>query len=207
VEGGDLDALIARAQGGDTRAFELLLAEHLAQVRRFARAFAASEADADDLAQEALIKVYKNLRLFRYQSAFSSWLYALVRNVFLDAVKSATGRQRSLEDPLQDSHTQSLRGGEPPDESFERAQSRQRLWRALRQVSAEFRTALVLFDIEGFSYDQVAEIERVPVGTVKSRLSRGRTHLRQILKDELRLADEPGTQMAVSSSHLSRRSS
>ena len=94
--GDDLDALIARAQDGDVRAFEELLASHLPQVRRFARAFAVSEPDADDLAQEALIKAYKSLRLFRYQSAFSSWLYAIVRNAFLDAARSrgafATGQ-------------------------------------------------------------------------------------------------------------------
>src|SRR5438309_2708954 len=85
--GEELDELIARAQDGDVRAFEALLAAHTPQVRRFARAFAKTEPDADDLAQDALIKVYKSIRLFRYQSAFSTWLYAIVRNVFLDSMK------------------------------------------------------------------------------------------------------------------------
>jgi RNA polymerase sigma-70 factor (ECF subfamily) len=88
----ELDALVARAQEGDVRAFEALVAAHLPQVRRFARAFASEGADADDLAQEALLRVYRNLRSFRYQAAFSSWLYALVRNTFLVSVPKTPSR-------------------------------------------------------------------------------------------------------------------
>jgi len=179
--GDDLDALIARAQDGDVRAFESLLTAHLPQVRRFARAFASSEADADDLAQEALLKVYKSVRLFKYQSAFSSWLYAVVRNVFLDAARSRRGRERAVEEPLEPSHTSGLSSSGAPDEELVSAQERERLWSALRRVGPEFRTALVLFDLEGCSYDEVAAIEGVPVGTVKSRLSRGRAQLRSLL--------------------------
>src|SRR3954464_14170084 len=114
--GEELDALIAKAQAGDGRAFEALLSGHVGQVGRFARAFAATESDADDLAQEALIKVYKSLRLFRYQSAFATWLYAVVRNVFLDATKSRAGRERSMEESLQPVHTRELAGGALADE-------------------------------------------------------------------------------------------
>src|SRR5438132_11907043 len=212
--GDGLDAVRARAQDGDVRAFEELLAGQLPQVRRFARAFAVSEPDADDLAQEALIKAYKSLRLFRYQSVFSSWLYAIVRNTFLDAARSRAGRQRSLEDSLQPAHIEDLAGGPPPDEKLDREQEQRRLWRALRQVPLEFRAALVLFDIEGCTYDEVAAIEGVPVGTVKSRLSRGRTHLRRLL-GEREAADpaaapsppveEPGTSPIRTASNLPRR--
>ena len=201
--GDDLDALIARAQDGDVRAFEELLAGHLSQVRRFARAFATSESDADDLAQEALIKVYKRLRLFRYQSAFSSWLYAVVRNVFLDTAKSRRGRESTLEEALQPEHTRQLAGGTPPDEGLDREADRRRLWAALRQVPIEFRSALVLFDLEGSTYDEVAAIEGVPVGTVKSRLSRGRAALRRLLGEppEESAAEDRGTQRPISSSN------
>src|SRR5258708_20318875 len=108
ARGDELDALIAQAQSGDVRAFEALLESHLAQVRRFARAFASSESDADDLAQEALVKIFKSLRLFRYQSAFSTWLYAVVRNVFLDSTRSRAGRERLREETLEADHPQEL---------------------------------------------------------------------------------------------------
>src|SRR6266568_3885959 len=106
----DLDALIGHAQEGDIRAFEALVAGHLPLVRRFARAFAVSDADADDLAQEALVRVYKHLRLFRYQASFSSWLYALVRNAFLDAEKGRAGTRRTREEPLGVEHEERAGG-------------------------------------------------------------------------------------------------
>lgn len=181
MENDELRALITEAQDGSVRAFELLISAHLPQVRRFARAFARSDADADDLAQEALVKVYKSLRSFRFQSAFKTWLYALVRNVFLDAVRSRAGRERSLEEPLPVDHAKVPSSSEPADEGIARAEERRRMWYALRELPPEFRTAVVLFDVEGHTYDEVAAIEGVPVGTVKSRLSRGRTLLRALL--------------------------
>lgn len=213
LRGHDLDRLIAQAQDGDVRAFEALLADHLPMVRRFARAFAGSPHDADDLAQDALLKVYKSIRLFRYQSAFSSWLYAVVRNSFLDGTKSRSGRERAREQALQPGHVEGEPGDAPADELLHREQERQRLWRALRRVPVEFRSALVLFDLEGCTYDEVAAIEGVPVGTVKSRLSRGRAALRVLLGvgEEAtpgeEVADSPGTPAATPSSHLPRRGS
>src|SRR5712692_1174366 len=156
ASGEDLDALIKRAQEGDVRAFEALLAGHLPRVRRFARAFSASDTDADDLAQEALLKVYRSLKLFRYQAAFSTWLYAVVRNVFLDGARSRSRRDRQREDPLEPEHGQVAGDTTAADERIGREQERRRLWRALRQVPEEFRSAMVLFDIEGRSYDEVA---------------------------------------------------
>ncbi|WP_205525878.1 RNA polymerase sigma factor [Pyxidicoccus trucidator] len=180
----ELRALILEAQDGSVRAFELLIASHMPQVRRFARAFAASDADVDDLAQEALVKVYKSLRSFRFQSAFKTWLYSVVRNVFFDATRSRAGRERALEEPLEQDHARAPSTTESADEGLARAEERERLWRALRTLPAEFRTAVVLFDVEGHSYEEVAAIEGVPVGTVKSRLSRGRTQLRTLLAGE-----------------------
>ena len=205
ARGEELDALIAQAQDGDVRAFETLLAGHLGQVRRFARAFAGSDTDGDDLAQEALIKVYKSLKLFRYQSAFTTWLYAIVRNAFLDSARSRAGRERKAEEPLVPEHTRGLQDESAPDRSLEQAEERDRLWSALRQVPAEFRSALVLFDIEGCSYDEVAAIEGVAVGTVKSRLSRGRAHLRRLLgePEEPASDQEPGTSSVSPSSNSS----
>lgn len=179
--GGELDALIARAQEGDARAFEALVAGHLPQVRRFARAFAEGEADADDLAQDALLRVYRSLRTFRYQAAFSSWLFAVVRSTFLDFSKSRAGRARLRQEPLGPEHDGAPADGAGADEQLVAEAERRRVWRALRAVPVEYRTALVLFDLEGRSYDEVADVEGVAVGTVKSRLSRGRAHLRKLL--------------------------
>lgn len=188
----ELRALISEAQEGNVRAFELLMASHLSQVRRFARAFAHSEADADDLAQEALVKVYKSLRSFRFQASFKTWLYSVVRHVFIDNTRGRVGMARSREEALPEEHAQLPSPGDTPDESLARSEERQRMWRALRELPTDFRTPVVLFDVEGHTYEEVAAIEGVPIGTVKSRLSRGRALLRALLEDE-RTADSPGS--------------
>ena len=120
----DLDALIKRAQAGEVRAFEALIAAELPRVRRYARAFHPSEPDADDLAQEALLRVYRGLRSFRYQSAFSTWLFTVVRTTFLDGMKGRAGTRRALEEPLRDEHREH-EGGERPDDALAGAQDRQ----------------------------------------------------------------------------------
>jgi RNA polymerase sigma-70 factor, ECF subfamily len=197
----DLDSLIARAQQGDVRAFETLLSRHYPQIRRYARAFVRSPQDADDLAQDAVLKVYRSVGRFRYQSAFASWLFAIVRNVFLDHAKSRAGQERLKEDALQPHHDETPSETPGPDAELAQQQERARLWEAIRQVPVDFRTALVLFDVEGRSYDEIAAIENVSIGTVKSRLSRGRERLRRILGEQ---ADVPGTSAATSSSHVER---
>ena len=83
------DDLIRRAQDGDVHAFELLVEAQIPRLRRFARSFAHNDADADDLAQEALIKVYRSLRSYRFESAFTTWLYRVIKNCFMDAQRSA----------------------------------------------------------------------------------------------------------------------
>jgi len=203
-----LDELVERAQAGEARAFEALVEAQLPRIRRYARAFAAAEHDADDLAQEALVRVYRSLRSFRWQSAFSTWLFAVVRSAFLDASKGRAATRRALEEPLRDHHGEHS-GGQRPDEALDAEEERRRVWAALREVPPEFRSAVVLFDIEGLSYDEVAAIEAVAVGTVKSRLHRGRAHLRRLLGPEgggPAEAAEPldvgtGTNLPASSSH------
>jgi RNA polymerase sigma-70 factor (ECF subfamily) len=207
----DINALIARAQQGEARAFEQLIASHLGLVRRYARAFASLEAEADDLAQDALLKVYRSLRLFQCQSAFSTWLYTVVRSVYLDAVKNRSARERARERVLGSWDTAQEPTAPAADELLGREEDRHRVWQALRQVPLEFRTALVLFDIEGRSYEDIAAIEGVPIGTIKSRLSRGRSHLKRLLGAPEAAngpnlagveATSPGTDGRVASSHL-----
>src|ERR1700747_1071947 len=100
LDGDDIARLVRRAQKGDIRAFEELVSAHIPQVRRFAQAFARDESDAADLAQDALVKVYRSIGSPRFRSAFSTWLYAIIRNVFLDSARSRAGKERALELPF-----------------------------------------------------------------------------------------------------------
>jgi RNA polymerase sigma-70 factor, ECF subfamily len=175
------EALVRQAQGGHTRAFETLIATHIPQVRRFARAFAHTDTEADDLAQEALVKVYRAIGGFRFQSSFTTWLFAVVRNTFLDVRKSRAQAERDVEEPLGPRHLAAGDGGDTAEQALLQQERRARLWAAIEQVPAEFRVVLVLFDIEGLSYEEIAAIESLPLGTVKSRLSRGREHLKRLV--------------------------
>lgn len=173
--------LIERAREGDVAAFERLIAEHQARVYTFALGFAGDRERAKDLAQEALVKVYRSLGSFRAQSSFSTWLYMIVKNTYLDAVKSRAGKGQSLESPLDAAEAAEL---------VEAAQAEQRLldeeqWmllmRALHQVAVQFRVVVMMVDVQGMSYDEIAAALKLPIGTVKSRLARGRDALRAVL--------------------------
>ena len=186
------DDLIRRAQEGDVRAFEALVASHIPRLRRFARSFARSDADADDLAQEALIKVYRSLRSYRFESAFSTWLYRVTKNCFMDAQRTAASRERAVATLTEDAAGTTTEAPSP-DELLLKAEERARLWAAIGRVSAEFRAVLVLCDVEGFGIAEVAAIEKLPEGTVKSRLHRARGQLARLLQQDA----QAGNQSAI----------
>jgi RNA polymerase sigma-70 factor (ECF subfamily) len=177
----ELAGLVERAREGDVAAFEKLIAKYQSKVYTFAFAFTGSPDFAQDLAQEALVKVYKSLGSFRFQSAFSTWLYAIVRNTYLDAVKSRAGRERALEEPLTEREVAELHDFATAEERLLATESRRTVLRALRQVPVAYRTVVALADVQGLGYEEIAGALGVPVGTVKSRLKRGRDALKDVL--------------------------
>jgi RNA polymerase sigma-70 factor, ECF subfamily len=177
----ELAGLVERAREGDVAAFERLIVQYQGKIYTFAFAFAGSPDFAQDLAQEALVKVYRSLGSFRFQSAFSTWLYSIVKNTYLDAVKSRAGRERALEEPLTEREVAELHDLATGEERLLAKESRRTLMRALRQVPVAYRTVVALADVQGLGYDEIAGALGVPVGTVKSRLKRGRDALKDAL--------------------------
>jgi RNA polymerase sigma-70 factor (ECF subfamily) len=197
MEPPDSDDLIKRAQSGDVRAFEVLVEAHIPRLRRFARSFAKSDADADDLAQEALIKVYRSLRAYRFESSFSTWLYRVTKNCFIDAQRSAATRERTAAAVLNAAGAGQAAEAfaAAPDVLLLQAEERARLWAAIAGISVEFRAVVVLCDVEGFGIGEVAAIEKLPEGTVKSRLHRGRAQLVRLLQEN----EQAGNQVPATS--------
>src|SRR5581483_5658401 len=130
----EVAGLVERAREGDVAAFERLIAEHQAKVFTFAFAFTGDREQAKDLAQDALVKVYRSIGGFRFQSAFSTWLYSIVKNTYLDAVKSRAGREQALEQPLDRADVEHLQDAANAEDRLLEKESRRLLTRALRDV-------------------------------------------------------------------------
>jgi len=159
---------LVRARDGDLRAFEDLVRMYQADVWRFAYHLTGNRATAEDVTQEAFLRAFRFLRSFRGDSKFSSWLFRIVRNCSMDALKA----RRSLE----------LRDYPQPPPATDPA-TRAEVWDAVRNLSREHLEPFVLIEVFGLSYQEAADVLQVRVGTVKSRMHRGRRVLIQGLTD------------------------
>jgi RNA polymerase sigma-70 factor, ECF subfamily len=185
-------ALVERCKGGDTQAFNALVARHQHRVVNIAFRFVRDPDRAHDLAQEAFLSAFRNLGKFRGDSAFSTWLFRITYNVCMDELKK---RRRAPEQSVEafygdDEGDTELRipdGGDTPEEAAERIERRRAVWRALDRLPTHHREVIVLFDIEGVPYEEMATILECPIGTVKSRLSRARKALLDELGPDLEL--------------------
>ena len=178
--------LVRRAQGGELAAFNALVLRHQDAVYSLALRFLGSREAAEDAAQEAFIRAYRNLRSFRGER-FRSWLFSIAANVARDELRRQGRRpQRSLDEARDDPEAPSIDPADPgpsPEAEALRGDLRRALEHALLELPADWRMVVILSDVHGLSYEEVAETADIPIGTVKSRLSRARGRLRDILRD------------------------
>ncbi len=180
---GDLGALIDRARSGDTRAFEELARLEERALFRHALRIVGTNSDAEDIVQEALFSAWRAISSFQ-GSSFRAWLFRIATNRALDHLRS---RKRRPELPLDPPEDEEVTWAEPAASGPDLAQlagDREALAvveTALGTLPAEQRTALLLRDVEGFPYDEIAVITAVEIGTVKSRIHRGRLAVRNAL--------------------------
>jgi len=183
--------LVARAKGGDRGSFDLLVREHYALVYNTAHRILGDQGAAEDATQTAFVRAYKSLALFRGGAAFSTWLYRIVSNVCLDMLRSRKDDTVSLEITREDENDTEQRplpdDTAEPSARIEREERQQIVHRAIAELSDDHRIVLVLCDIMGLSYEEIAEILDTPIGTVKSRLNRARLALKDILAPQLEL--------------------
>ncbi len=183
--------LIERAQSGDVESFEKLIRTHQAYAYNIAYRMMGNEEDAKDASQEALIKVFKSLKGYNGDSAFTTWLYRIVMNTCKDLLRKRKPNEVSIDrgfDTGEESPGIEIEdNSSDPVTKYEEKEVRVTIASAIEQLPENFRSVVVLREIQGMSYDEIAEIEDIPVGTVRSRINRGRRILREILKDKLRL--------------------
>jgi RNA polymerase sigma-70 factor (ECF subfamily) len=181
----DPDAeLVERWQGGDEAAFELLVRRHERRVFALVLRMLGSREEAEEVAQEAFLSLHRHGHRFRREARFSTFVYRVAANAALNRRRSL-GRRRAREEALARRQEVGLdlpatpRG---PEDAASGAEIQERVQRALLELPPDLRAAVVLFDIEGQSYSDIARVLRIPEGTVKSRIHRARHALRELLK-------------------------
>lgn len=182
------DQLVKLSIQGDTRAFEELVAQYQNKVYALSFRYMGNEEDAYDMAQEAFIKAFRSLRSFKGNSSFSTWLYRITTNVCLDELRR---RKRKIS-PISLDEPVATRDGDEVEKEiadtslsadilYEQKEFSQYINDLLNEMKPEHKTAIVLRDVMGFSYEEIAEVLNCSMGTVKSRISRAREALRKKL--------------------------
>lgn len=175
------EVLVSKSKNGDLDAFEELVRRYEGKVYGMAFRFMGNHADAMDLAQEGFIRLYQNLPGFRGDSSFSTWMYRVVANACRDELRRRQ-RQRSVSlEEMADSAGGSIpvpSAEVSPEEAAERNELQEYVQMCLNSLSEEHRLILIMREIQGLSYDEIADTLDCSLGTVKSRLNRARHALK-----------------------------
>jgi len=176
-------ALIERSQGGDLEAFNALVLAYQVQVYNLCLRMLGSPQAAEDATQEAFIAAYRAVSRFR-QGSFRAWLLRIAANACYDELRRRRSRpQLPLEASTDDEGpvAELPASDEPPDQRAERLELARLLREGLVTLPPDQRLAVILRDVQGFAYEEVAEVTSASLGTVKSRISRGRAAMREFL--------------------------
>lgn len=187
--------LIAQARAGDPNAFERLVRDNQDRVYSLCLRMAGDRHEAEDLAQEAFLKAWQGLASFQGESKFSTWLFRLAANLCIDAQRKRERRRGvepavSLDDP-DNSWREPSDPRQDPQRQLERTERSRALDRALTRLSDDQRQIVVLRELAGLSYQEISQRLGLDLGTVKSRLARGRLALRKILLEDGNFFDAP----------------
>jgi RNA polymerase sigma-70 factor (ECF subfamily) len=171
--------LVERAQHGDKHAFELLVSKYQRKLARLLSRFIRDPAEVEDVAQEAFIKAYRALPSFRGDSAFYTWLYRIGINTAKNYLV-AMGRRAPTSTEFDTEEAENFEGGEllhdinTPESALMTKEIAQTVNEAMEALPEELKTAIMLREIEGLSYEDIANIMNCPIGTVRSRIFRAR---------------------------------
>ncbi|MBI1910928.1 MAG: sigma-70 family RNA polymerase sigma factor [Deltaproteobacteria bacterium] len=175
--------LVERFQKGDRSAFEEIICRHQDRIYNICRYMLINPSDAQDAAQEVFIKLYENLSGFSPSPYFSSWLYRIAFNTCIDHKRRPVHEYLNRASPDGDDFALDESSAPWPDKSLESKELNSAIFKAIAGLSEKLKTVILLKDIEGLSYEEIAEALDISMGTVKSRISRAREELKKALKD------------------------
>ncbi|MHB8095652.1 MAG: RNA polymerase sigma factor [Candidatus Aminicenantales bacterium] len=177
----ELEKVIQNCLEGDRGAWEMLVNAYSKKVFNMAYQFSGSYQEAEDLTQDIFVKLYGSLKKYDPGKNFTAWLLTLTKNHLIDEYRR-TKLEKSQRDDFDDG-VLAHQAFDNPEKSLAREESRKVVWEGLDRLSPEIRMAVLLRDIQGQTYDEIAESLELPLGTVKSRVNRGRLQLSRILQE------------------------
>ncbi len=184
--------LIGRAKRGDRNAFDTLIRKHETRAYQYAFRLTHNADEACDVVAEAFVRVYNAINNFKGQSAFTTWLYRILTNCFLDIRKKERSRpttslEAALSTPEGDLERQVEDTGRTPYDESERGAKEKTMRTAVSRLPQYQRAIILMYHVEMLSYEEMACALDLPIGTVKSRLNRARLSLREALADQREL--------------------
>jgi len=176
--------LLEAARAGSLAAFEELVLRYEKKIYNYCYRMTNNEQDAEDLTQEVFIKVYKNLKSFRGNSHFSTWVYRIAHNICIDRYRRMKISSVSLSaggSGEDDKEIEIASNDQSPEEAVITREQQELLQKCITELKPQYRSAIVLRDIQNYSYEEISRIMDIPIGTVKSHISRARSALREIV--------------------------
>jgi RNA polymerase sigma-70 factor (ECF subfamily) len=183
-------ALIARCQRADVAAFNEIVARYKGKIYSYILRMTGNAEDAEDLTQEVFVKMYTSIHSFRAEASLSTWLFRIAGNLCVDAFRRKKIRPTalSLDAGLGEDENEGLEVCDnelAPERLLHRKELAGRIEAAIASLPPKLRSAIVLHDVEGMSYEEISAVENIPLGTVKSRIFNGRVALRESLRPYL----------------------
>lgn len=179
-------ALVERVQAGDKRAFDLLVRKYQHKIVSVVTRYVSDWAEAQDVAQESFIRAYRAIGAFRGDSQFYTWMYKIAINTAKNYLVSQGRRPPigdvAIEDAVQLENATRLRDGATPERELMRQEIEQTVFATVEQLPEELRTAITLREVDGLSYEEIAEAMNCPIGTVRSRIFRAREAIDEKLR-------------------------
>jgi RNA polymerase sigma-70 factor (ECF subfamily) len=191
--------LVRRCVAGETAAWEEIVRQYNRRIYNLCYRFAGSPDDAQDLTQEVFIKIYRTLGSFDgAKASFVTWVTTVTRNLLVDHFRKGKYDRMtdSLDAPIGEEEdglaisAQLQDQGQTPDQKLESRETKELVHRALQKLSPELREAVILRDLQDMDYKEISQILKIPEGTVKSRINRGRTELARLLQRSNRQVGE-----------------
>lgn len=178
--------LVKRAQKGDKSAFDALVTKYHLKVVNLVMRFVKDNDDAQDVAQEAFIKAYRGLKNFRGDSAFYTWLYRIAinsaKNYLVSQGRKTPKYAVDIEDAEHIESATALKEYDTPEGNMLTDEIEQTVYKAIKELPEDLKTAITLRELEGMTYDEIADVMECPIGTVRSRIFRAREAIDKHLK-------------------------